>query len=262
MLKYYQILEVSRNSTLDDIKKSYKRLALKHHPDCTGGSSDKFLELQEAYQYLIKKHNSHKPDMASSMFSDIFKSMHKEPIKNQVILLNISLDEAMHDVEKTLKIKFDIPCDCSFITRYRCEKCLGVGYIKEEKRGTFLFRNIAHQNQTYIYKNYHKKINLHIKLKILSKGNFYLKKDTIHVDVPLNIFKAILGGTLKVKTPRNVVAIEIPEGSLKDFSCRLKDKGLSGKDFIVNFKLFLPKNLTLHHKKLLNSLIDEKEKEK
>jgi len=261
MLNYYQTLGVSRSSTLDDIKKSYKKLAFQFHPDKYSGDSSKFLEIQEAYQYLVKNHKTHKNnDSFTSMFSDMFKSMHKEPVKNHVIRLNLSLLEAIEGIEKTLNIKFDVPCDCPFVMRDRCKKCGGIGYIKEERAGTFLLRNIAHQNQTYVYKNYHKGINLHIKVNVVSNGEFYLKKDTIYSDVPLSIFKSILGGRLEVKTPKSVATVEIPEGKIKDFSCRIKDKGLAGKDFIINFKLFLPKNLTLQQKKLLNIIIDENEK--
>jgi len=261
MLNHYQALGVARNSSLEDIKKAYKKLAFQHHPDRTGGDSDKFLEVNEAYQYLTKNHKQHKNnDSFTSAFSDMFKSMHKEPIKNHVIRLNLSIEEALEGVAKTLNIKFDVPCDCSFITRDRCKKCGGVGYVKEEKSGTFLLKNIAHQNQTYLYRKYHKNINLHIKVNVVSNTEFYLKKDVIYTDVPLSIFKAILGGRLEVKTPRSVAIVEIPEGKIKDFSCRLKEKGLTGKDLIINFKVFLPKSLTLQQKKLLNSIIDENKK--
>jgi len=262
MLDHYHTLGVSRNSTLEDIKKSYKKLAFQFHPDRYSGDSSKFLEIQEAYQFLLKNHQAHKNDSSfTSMFSDMFKTMKKEPIKNHVIRLDISLEEAIEGVEKTLNIKFDVPCSCPFVMRDRCKKCLGVGYIKEEKIGAFFFKNIAHQNQTYVYKNYHNGINLHIKVNIVSNGDFYIKKDVVYADVPLNIFKAILGGSLEVKTPRSVAIVEIPEGRVKDFSCRLKEKGLTGKDLIINFKVFLPKNLTLEHKRLLNIIIDENKKE-
>jgi len=262
MLDHYRTLGVSRNASIEDIKKSYKKLAFEHHPDRTGGNSDKFLEIQESYQYLLKNHKPHKNDSAfTSMFTDMFKTMHKEPVKSHVIRLNISINEAIEGIEKTLNIKFDVPCGCPFVTRDRCKKCGGVGYVKESKVGTFQFNNIAHQNQTYLYRNYHKGINLQIKINVISNGEFYLKKDTLYSDVPLNIFKAILGGSFEVKTPRSVAIVEIPEGRIKDFSCRLEGKGLTGKDLIINFKINLPKNLTLDQKKLLNIIIDENTKE-
>jgi molecular chaperone DnaJ len=52
---YYEILEVSREETADGIKKSYRRLAVKYHPDKNPGdrhAEEKFKELGEAYEVL------------------------------------------------------------------------------------------------------------------------------------------------------------------------------------------------------------------
>lgn len=52
---YYKILEVDKNSSQDDIKKSYRRLAKKYHPDLNPKDSkaqEKFKEINEAYEVL------------------------------------------------------------------------------------------------------------------------------------------------------------------------------------------------------------------
>jgi molecular chaperone DnaJ len=52
---YYEVLEVSREVTAEEIKKSYRRLAVKHHPDKNPGdhtAEEKFKELSEAYEIL------------------------------------------------------------------------------------------------------------------------------------------------------------------------------------------------------------------
>src|SRR5450755_4611083 len=52
---YYEILEVSRAETADGIKKSYRKLAVKFHPDKNPGdhtAEEKFKELSEAYEAL------------------------------------------------------------------------------------------------------------------------------------------------------------------------------------------------------------------
>lgn len=60
--KYYKILEVDKDASLDDIKKSYRKLVMKYHPDKLQGVSDdiiklaneKFLSIQEAYEKVLK----------------------------------------------------------------------------------------------------------------------------------------------------------------------------------------------------------------
>src|SRR5512143_1576687 len=54
---YYEVLGVAKNATEDDIKKAYRKLAMKHHPDRNQGdgakaSEEKFKEAKEAYEML------------------------------------------------------------------------------------------------------------------------------------------------------------------------------------------------------------------
>src|SRR3989338_3882412 len=52
MKDYYQILGVPRNASQEEVKKAYRKLAHQFHPDKTGGSEEKFKEVNEAYQVL------------------------------------------------------------------------------------------------------------------------------------------------------------------------------------------------------------------
>lgn len=50
--KYYKILNLEKTATSDEIRKSYRKLAAKYHPDKEGGSQELFQELQAAYEIL------------------------------------------------------------------------------------------------------------------------------------------------------------------------------------------------------------------
>ena len=65
---YYKILGVDKKSTEDEIKKSYKKLAKKYHPDINKekGSEKKFKDLSEAYEVLGDKDKRHKYDTLGS----------------------------------------------------------------------------------------------------------------------------------------------------------------------------------------------------
>jgi len=55
MTTYYEILEISREAPLEEIRTAYRRLALKHHPDKNPGdkvAEDRFKQISEAYQVL------------------------------------------------------------------------------------------------------------------------------------------------------------------------------------------------------------------
>lgn len=86
---YYEVLGVEKSSSVDDIKKAYRKLALQYHPDRNkeAGAEDKFKEISEAYAILSDEQKRSKYDQyghaategysASDIYNnfDIFKDM-------------------------------------------------------------------------------------------------------------------------------------------------------------------------------------------
>lgn len=62
---YYKILGLSKNASEEEIKKAYKKLALKYHPDKnkSPGAEEKFKEIAEAYDVLSDKEKRQVYDM-------------------------------------------------------------------------------------------------------------------------------------------------------------------------------------------------------
>lgn len=68
MKDYYKILGVPRDASQEEIKKAYRKLAHKYHPDKKGGDEKKFKEINEAYQVLSDAKKRKQYDQFGTMF--------------------------------------------------------------------------------------------------------------------------------------------------------------------------------------------------
>jgi len=66
---YYQILDVAKNASKEEVKKAYRKLAHKHHPDKSGGDESKFKEINEAYYILGDEKRRSEYDRYGRVFS-------------------------------------------------------------------------------------------------------------------------------------------------------------------------------------------------
>ena len=146
---YYDVLNVSKNATKDEIKKSYRRLAMKFHPDRNTNDADaekKFKEAKEAYEVLSDNSKKETYDRfghdglnqagargpgGAEGFSDIFGDVFGDIFgggrgggRNQVFRGADLRYELSLDLEKAISgdsIKINIP------TQVACNGCSGSG---------------------------------------------------------------------------------------------------------------------------------------
>lgn len=65
---YYDVLGVKKDASADEIKKAFRRLARKHHPDA-GGDEEKFKEINQAYEVLSDAEKRQQYDQYGQYFS-------------------------------------------------------------------------------------------------------------------------------------------------------------------------------------------------
>jgi molecular chaperone DnaJ len=149
MKDYYKILEVEENASDEDIKKSYRSLSKRFHPDVNPDGAEKFKEINEAYEVLgngekRQQYNQRKSNpYAGSNFEDMFSQMfggggngfrqqpRRKSAPDKIVRVQISPVESFLGTDKTINYFRDIHCNsCGGAggEQQACHTCGGVGY--------------------------------------------------------------------------------------------------------------------------------------
>lgn len=135
---YYEVLDISKSSSEKDIKKAYRRLAHKYHPDRNqeDKAEDKFKEVAEAYEvlsdpdkkaqydqfgYSSPQHSNWGHHDPFDTFSDFFGGFGRKPRRNRgrdlQVKVKITLEEVLEGTKKQI----------TYLQHSKCEKCQGLG---------------------------------------------------------------------------------------------------------------------------------------
>jgi len=162
---YYEVLNVSRGATDEEIKKAYRKLALQFHPDRNPGdhqAEEKFKEINEAYEVLgdAQKRNHYERfgaagDMGSAfdfgfqgnfdsvfndLFSDFFGNQRPRQRKGGDLRYNLTIEfeEAIFGGEKEIEIPKEERCPACNGSRVEpgyepviCKQCGGRGQVRQ-----------------------------------------------------------------------------------------------------------------------------------
>jgi molecular chaperone DnaJ len=147
MKDYYKILEVEEKASADDIKKSYRALSKKYHPDMNPDGGEKFKEIAEAYevlsspdkkaQYDASKNNPYQGTAFEDMFKNMFnqqtnfRQARRKSAPDKIIKLQVTPLESYKGIEKDIHYVRDNHCpSCNGNggEQQMCTSCNGAGF--------------------------------------------------------------------------------------------------------------------------------------
>ncbi len=287
---YYKILGVSKTATTEEIKKAYRKLAVKYHPDKNPGNKtaeEKFKEANEANDVLSdpekrKKYdelgenwkyyqNNNPPphqgfnqgrqqyqystsdeDFGGGNFSDFFESIFGNRFGGKSRGPSKGED---YQTNVTLSLEE------AYTGTARLLEVNGEKLQMKFKPGTSDGQNLRIKGKGGLAGKGGVRGDIYVNVHIPPHSYFERKGDDLYCDFPLDIYTAILGGKTNVRTLKGNIQLSIPKETDNGKILRLKGLGMPkyGKDnefgdMYAKVKIVLPKNLSAEEIALFQQL--------
>lgn len=276
MTDYYKTLGIGRSASTDEIKKAYRSLAMKHHPD-RGGDEKKFKEISEAYEMLSDPEKKSMIDSGidpkaanqghsgfrngpfdfqfnSGNFEDIFSQFGFQFNNRQVkrnrsinITVAITLEEVLSG--KELDAEIAIPGGASKTININIPPGIDDGQqVRYQGLGDNSIPNTPPGD-------------LYVSVRIIPHPVFQRHNDSLIVEKTISVWDAILGTNLKIDTiDKKNLQITVPPGTSSETVLSCKGEGLPSMrsqkrgNLLIKIKVDIPKNLTPEQKQLVEKL--------
>ncbi|MFL1012193.1 DnaJ C-terminal domain-containing protein [Flavisericum labens] len=288
-LDYYKILGIAKSASESDIKKAYRKLARKYHPDLNPNDTvaeKKFKEINEAHEVLSNPENRKKYDQYGEHWqhAEEYEKAKQQQSQHQGSYQSSSGRYSAEDFSDFFQNMFG---GASRGTGGRQVKFRGQDfnaelqldlkdvYTTHKRTLTVNGKNIritipaGVENGQIIKIKGHggKGINggpngdLFIQFSIVNHSKFKRDKANLYVTVNLDIYKALLGGELMVDTFDGKVKLNIKPETQNGSKVKLKGKGfpvykkegLFG-DLYITYNLNIPTKLSSKEKELIKQL--------
>jgi molecular chaperone DnaJ len=140
MNRYYEVLGLKKGASDEEIKKAYRKMSKKYHPDVNQdeGAAEKMAEVNEAYGILTGKEKP-KQEPQGNPFGQGFGGFNPFQQQRRVrplqLILDVTLEEVFSGTEKKVSFNRSVSCsDCGGAGGKEptvCPHCSGQGFIKD-----------------------------------------------------------------------------------------------------------------------------------
>lgn len=221
MEDYYSILGVSRSASQEEIKKAYRKLAMKHHPD-RGGDGELLSKINEAYDVLgdpgkRQQYDNPQPEFSfrtsgfgsGDPFEDIFAQafgfggpQRRRQARNRDIRLQYAIDLEDCFTGRQITLTYNLPSGKT--------ETIDVKIPPGAKDGDVVqFEGYGDDSRRDLPRG-----KLILQIRVRNTPGWAVNGLDLHTDKKLSIFDLITGTDIEVDTPEGkTINLKVPAGS-------------------------------------------------